>query len=387
MNRSLTSPAVRIAALLLFSLIVAAPVAGLAGQREEVKAAAAIVSAVPQTIEDVVARLQKVGGLEVALGSSKTGSAFDSRREIAVKSRNWDKTLSTTFFVVPSLPTEKVGSPPADFTGAIAVEVISSDTRYTVVAGSNYDPETPKQICTAAGLRPSKDAESRRLKRSTASWLDFRLAVARESDAKPEAPLPLANGPTVAQIDEFTKRFTEQGYNGGRRRRDPYLWFSALGCCDVSPRLATTVDRATMLVLLSDKPDEVLLSGSKRPRPWLLKSVAAARDEQGRPAIELDFDDAAAARIARLIDANPGRALALLFDDRVMQIMVIQGKMKNKLVVSGKAFDEKTVAGIVRALRECMVEPAPDADSSTSKNVRSPDGTPSDFPEADRQPI
>jgi hypothetical protein len=374
MNRSLTSLAVRIAALLLFCLIVAAPVAGLAGEPEEVKAASAIVSAVPQTMEDVVARLQKVGGLEVAQRSSKTGNAFDSRREIAVKSRNWDKTLATTFFVVPSLPTDKVGAPPADFTGAIAVEVIATDEKFSVIAGSAYDPETAKQICTAAGLTPSKVAESRRLKQSAASWLDFRLAVARESAAKPGAPLPLARGPTAAQIDEYATFFAEQGYNGGRRRGDPYLWFPALGCCDVSPRLATTADRATALVLLSDKPDEVLLSGSKRPRPWHLESVAAARDEQGRPAVELEFDDAAAARISRLTEANPGRALALVLDDRVVQIITIDGKVPNKLVVSDKGFDETLVAGMVRALRECMVEPAQDADRSASRVSRSADG-------------
>ncbi|MGE5192997.1 MAG: hypothetical protein ACM3U2_10880, partial [Deltaproteobacteria bacterium] len=267
MNRSLASLPIRVAALLLISSFAAAPVAALAGQVDDGKAAGAKISAAPKTIEDVVARLQKVEGLEVALRSSKTGSAFESRREIAVKSRNWG-TMSLTFFVVPSLRADKIGERPADFTGALAVEVIATDGRYTVVAGSAYDAEIANKILAAAGLTPSKEAESRRLKHRAASWLDFRLAVARESGPKLETPRPLANGPTAAQIDDYTKLFMEQGYNGGRRRGDPYLWFHVLDCCDVSPSLVTTADRATSLVLLSDKPDEVLLSGSKRPRPW-----------------------------------------------------------------------------------------------------------------------
>ncbi|MGE5191801.1 MAG: SecDF P1 head subdomain-containing protein [Deltaproteobacteria bacterium] len=375
MNRRPAYQLIRIVAILLFAGSTAVPVRSWDGPPDDGKAAAAKIPPVAGTLEEVAGRLKKIEGVEVALRPSKTGISFEARRDIAVKSRNWDKTLSTTFFVIPSLPTDKVGAPPADFTGSLAVEVIATDGHYSVVAGSAYDPETAKQICTAAGLSLPNEAESRRLKHSAASWLDFRLAVARMSDPEPEAPRPLAHGPSPAQIADYTKLFMEQGYNGGRRRGDPYLWFPVLGCCEVSPVLVTTADRSASYVLLSDKPDEVLLSGSKHPRPWHLKRVEAVRDAQGRPAVELEFDDAAAARIARLTEANPGRALALLMDDRVVQIVIIQGKVE-KLVVYGKEFDEKTVAGMVRVLRECMVEPAAETDGSGSKNPRAADGTP-----------
>jgi hypothetical protein len=376
MMRSLASLAITIVVPLLIYSSSAVNVAAQTGQADDGNTDSKIAAA-PKTIEDVAARLRKVEGLDVALRSSNVGSSFESRREIVVKLRNWDKSFSTSFFVVPSLTTDATGAPPADFTGALAVEVIATDKQFTVVAGSTYDPETANQVCKAAGLSLPKEAESRRLKLSAASWLDFRLAVALESGAKPDTPFALAHGPTAAQIDDFTEQFVEHGYNGGRRRGDPYLWFPVLGCCDVSPRLVTTADRTTKIVLLSDKPDDVLLSGSKRPRPWHLKSVAEVRDEQGRPAVELEFSDGASARIARLIEANPGRALALVLDDRVVQIVVIHGKMRNKLVVSGKGFDERTVAGMVRALRECMVEQAVDSDGAASKHSRSPDGMPS----------
>jgi preprotein translocase subunit SecD len=108
-------------------------------------------------------------------------------------------------------------------------------------------------------------------------------------------------------------------------------------------------------VLLSDKPDEVLLSGSKRPRPWHLKQVQAIRDAEGRPAVELQFDETAAAGMARLTKANRGRALATLFFDHVVQIQVIDAEIRDKMVLSGKAFDEKLVKQLVRSLSECML--------------------------------
>jgi len=106
------------------------------------------------------------------------------------------------------------------------------------------------------------------------------------------------------------------------------------------------------------------LNRSKRPRPWHLSRVQAARDAQGRPALEIEFDNVAAARMARLTRANPGRALAVLFDNKVVQIQVIDGKLHDKIVLSGKAFDEELVARIRRSLCECMVArdaPSPDA--------------------------
>ena len=117
----------------------------------------------------------------------------------------------------------------------------------------------------------------------------------------------------------------------------------------------STTYRADSYVLLSDKPDEVLLNRSERPRPWHLNRVQATRDVQGRPAVELEFDEVAAAGMARLTKANLGRALAILFDNQVVQIQVIDGKLRDKMVLSDKAFDEKLVARILRSLRECMV--------------------------------
>jgi preprotein translocase subunit SecD len=109
-------------------------------------------------------------------------------------------------------------------------------------------------------------------------------------------------------------------------------------------------------MLLSDKPDEVLLSRSKRPRPWHLKGAEAIRDAKGQPAVELQFDEFAAAKMARLTKANRGRALATLFFDSVVQIQTIDAEVFDKIVLSGKTFDEKLVKQIAQSLNDCMLE-------------------------------
>jgi hypothetical protein len=350
--------------LCLISLL-EAPAKGQHRPPADNNAVAAAGSDSSESIEDVVARLKKLDGIEVELRRPGAGNPFESRREIVIKSRYWDQT-PMTFFVVPALPTDRVGKPPIDFRGALAVEVIATDRRYAVVAPTSYDPDVASKVLVSIGQTLSREAERRRLAFCAANWLDLRLAVARNSDRKHDFPQPLANGPTPLQIEEYTRRFVEKGYNGGRRHGDPHLWFPALGCCEVSPLLVTTADRAASYLLLSDKPDEVLLSGSKRPRPWYLKRVKATQGAAGRAALELEFDDTASARIGRLIDANTGRALALLFNDGVLQVQVIDGKWQDKLFVSGKAFDQKSVAGMARALRECMLDPTTGGNSSSS---------------------
>jgi hypothetical protein len=363
----------RTIAMIVFGGLVATPGRSGEGPTEQAPPARARVQAPAETREEAAARLKKIVGVDIDLRATKAGSAFESRREIVVGCRNWDK-MPFAFFVVRALPADKEGEQPTDFTGAAAVEIIATGGGWSVIAAPDYDPQMAGKILSALGVTAPPEAEARRLKHSAANWLDLRLAVAQNSDAKSETPRPLANGPSVAQIDEYTKLFKDGGYNAGRRRRDPFLWFPVLGCCEVSAKLVTTAERSASYLLLSDKPDEVLLSGSKRPRPWHLRRVEAVQDAEGRPAVELEFDDMAAERFARLTDANPKRALALLLDDRVVHIQIIDGGWRDTLVVSGKAFGEAMAAGMTRTLRECMVEPEVIADDSDAKPSRSADG-------------
>jgi len=374
-NRAIPELASIVAAVSLLG-IVSVPVP--AGQAEQAEVAAARSDTPPETLEDLVERLKKAIGTDVTLSGATAGRPFAGRREICIKSEHWLH-LVQSFSVIPASPTDKIGEAPPDFLGAAAVRVIATDGRYTVVAGWNYDPEIAIKILAVLGQNLSKEAETNRLRYCAADWLDFRLAVAKDSGSIHQTPKPLSRGPTAQQIDDYMNLFAEKGSSAGRNRGDPYYWFSTLDYCKVSPLLVTRNEsdflaltlpkgsRGASYVLLSDKPDEVLLSGSQRPRPWYLKRVEITRDAQGRPAVELELDAVAAARMAKLTKANQGRALAVVFDYWVVQVQVIDGKLADKVVISGKEFTETLVAGFARSLRECMMQPAGTSNASNFK--------------------
>src|SRR6516162_6426182 len=125
MNRADPSHVIRSVAILLFVAFATTPVKSWDERADEGKAAPAKDSAPAATLEELAARLKKIDGVDVALRTSRTGSLFESRREIAVKSRKWDNAF-LTYFVIPSLPADKIGERPADFAGALAVEVIAA---------------------------------------------------------------------------------------------------------------------------------------------------------------------------------------------------------------------------------------------------------------------
>jgi hypothetical protein len=264
--------------------------------------------------------------------------------------------VTVPYLIAPASKDDEVGKTPKDYEGSIALEVIATDHRYTVCAGPSYEPEVMAKVLPIAGLTLSKEAEQYRLRHSAADWLDFRLAVTDQSGAVEGKSVPLANGPSPTQIEDYTKHFTEKGPNAGRQRGDPYVWFPRLDCCDVWPPLVTTSDRRAPHVLLSDKSEQVLLCGSKRPRPWSLKRVQAGEDAAGQPVVVMELDAVAAEHMAKLTSSNPGCALAVLFNNSVVQVIVLESKLSDRVVLSGKAFDKALVARIVRSLSECMME-------------------------------
>jgi hypothetical protein len=296
-------------------------------------------------------------------------AAFSARREISFSCSvaTWYN-MVVPYIVTLALPSDRVGQRPVDFLGEAAIEIVATDGRYTLLSGPNYEPEIAAKILAVLGMPLSKAAEQHRLAFSAAYWLDFRCAVVRGARAEQRPPLPLAHGPTAEQIADYVNLFAEKGSNGGLDRGDPYRWFQVLGCCDVSPSLCTITDHeirslriypdtppTNPYILLSDKPDEVLLNRSKRPRPWHFRGVQATRDAQGRPAVELEFDEAAAAGMERLTKANRGRALAIVFFHEVVQVQVIDREYRDKMTISGKTFNDELVKRIVRSLRECMI--------------------------------
>ena len=309
-------------------------------------------------LESLRERLQKEVGGQWRLWTSRAG--FAERPAIWATLPTWCN-VTVPYLIAPASKDDKVGKSPKDYEGSIAMEVIATGNRYTVCAGPSYEPEVATQVLSIAGLTLSKEAEQYRLRHSAADWLDFRLAVTEQSGAVGEKSLPLANGPSPTQIEDYTKLFAEKGPNAGRQRADPYVWFPRLDCCDVRPPLVTTSNRRAPYdrphVLLSDRPEQVLLCGSSRPRPWYLKRVQAGEDATGRPAVVMELDSVAAECMAKLTSSNLGCALAVLFDNRVVQVIVLESKLSDRIVLSGKAFDKPLVTRIVRSFSECTMAP------------------------------
>ncbi|MCK4627098.1 MAG: HEAT repeat domain-containing protein, partial [Phycisphaerae bacterium] len=195
-----------------------------------------------------------------------------------------------------------------------ALMILGSNDQCTVLAGPSYEPDVSAAIIQVLGLTESKEGKAERLMSARSYWLDFRLAVARPSGRKGQVPQPLTNGPTIPQIEDYKKLFAAKGPNGGRHRGDPFLWFGHTKFCEFSPLLVTTTDQqGVRYLLLSDKPEHVMLSCSAYPRPWYLKKVYATKDARGRPAVGLEFDETASKRLSKLTSANIGRPLAVLF--------------------------------------------------------------------------
>ena len=309
------------------------------------------------TLEPLRERLQKEVGGQWRVWTSRAG--FTRRPAISATLPTWFN-VTVPYLIAPATKDDEVGKSPKDYEGSIALEVIATDNRYTVCAGPSYEPEVATQVLSIAGLTLSKEAEQHRLRHSAADWLDFRLAVTEQSGAAGSKSVPLANGPSLTQIEDYTKLFAEKGPNAGRQRGDPYVWFPRLDCCEVRPPLVTTSNRRAPYdrphVLLSDKPEQVLLCGSKRPRPWSLKRVQAGEDAAGQPVVVMELDAVAAEHMAKLTSSNPGCALAVLFNNSVVQVIVLESKLSDRVVLSGKAFDKALVARIVRSLSECMME-------------------------------
>jgi len=228
-----------------------------------------------------------------------------------------------------------------------ALEVIASDDRWTLVAGPSHEPEVTGNVLLVLGMKMSKDAEARRRANARAEWLDFRLAVATDD-----------NPPSAAQIANCRDLFARKGPNGGRHRGDPYLWFSKMDICDAPTAVVRTRDEhGAEYLLLGDKPEDVLISGSARPRPWYLKRVHASKDAHGRTSITLELDETSARRIRELIRDKKGRPLAVLFHDSILAIQTIDEGSGDRIVIGGddKGFDEKLAGKIVRSLSECML--------------------------------
>lgn len=70
-------------------------------------------------------------------------------------------------------------------------------------------------------------------------------------------------------------------------------------------------------------------------------------DEAGRPCIDLAFDQEGATRLAQLTQANRGRLLALVLDDRIHQVVGIHDTMSGSARITGSSREEVRIIAIL----------------------------------------
>ena len=105
-------------------------------------------------LEALRERLQKEVGGQWRLQTSRAG--FKERPAIGATFLTWFK-VTVPYVIAPAAKNDKVGERPEDFEGAVALEVVATDNRYTVCAGPDYDPEVTANVLSIAGLSLSKE--------------------------------------------------------------------------------------------------------------------------------------------------------------------------------------------------------------------------------------
>ena len=122
-------------------------------------------------------------------------------------------------------------------------------------------------------------------------------------------------------------------------------------------------------VLLSTKPDEVLLGGRYGPPDWKLSSVGLARDERGKPMLQLELDEAGGRRLTKLTGEHLGRQMAVLVDDRVVTVPTIRSAIATKVAITGN-FEMSEVEAIQKALATGIETPTKKEPGEGGKGTR-----------------
>lgn len=290
---------------------------------------------------------------------------FDTRRRMLWANPNRWYGLLVPYIVLP-YPQDEAGKEKLKAfrrMSAAALEILGSNDRCTVLTEPEHPPEVSAKIIKTLGLTQSPE-DAKRLRSGRSHWLDFRLAVVRPGDHGPGAPRPLPGGPSAEQIADYRQLLLDKGPNGGRHRGDAYLYYRRLDFCQVAPELVVTVTKregpakAGECVLLSDKPGQVLLCGSRRPRPWHLTGVSVTDDPNVRPALVLELDENAARQMGKLTEAHRGCALAAVFHHAVFAVVTIREKTSDKVVLSGPGLSKELLEQIARSLSACMLAEA-----------------------------
>jgi len=261
-----------------------------------------------------------------------------------------------------------------------ALDVIAVDDRLTLLAGGSQESDVTSRILQTLNMRMSNEAKKRQRIAAQSHWLDFRLPVVNKAmfnRISRIGPKPQEKLPSKARIAGYRKLFAEKGPNGGQQRGDPYQWFWKMDMCNASTVYERVKSRHGVdYFLLSNKPEEVLLSSSARPRPWHLERVLTSEDKKGRISIVLELDETSTRRMQQMIKGREGWPLAVLFDNSIMALVNTADGLPDGQVVltgGGEGFKTETAEKIVKSLSACMLrETAPKIANNTVTTNPSP---------------
>jgi biopolymer transport protein ExbD len=180
--------------------------------------------------------------------------------------------------------------------------------------------------------------------------LDFRLAPTLDESTEPKFD--------EAAIERYTEDLRKGDFlfNGWVPTSDrSYGWFELFH--EPNGSLITAKHDGRHYVLLSTKPDEVMLAEDAEPRQWSVMRVTGVRDpETSQQSVMVELDEAGSRRLAALSEAHLGTPLAVLVDNRVVCAPRIRAKLSESVQITGN-FEVLEMVGLVDAIRAGMTHP------------------------------
>jgi len=185
------------------------------------------------------------------------------------------------------------------------------------------------------------------------------LRIAPAAPGQPGAPLD------QEAVDQFVKHLQDSGPLAGRTPEAPYAWFELRA--EPSEGLITSEYQGTNYVLLSNRPDEVMLALRDGSDAWGLTMVYVTVDSRGAPTICVMMDEPGGRCLAKLTESHRDQRLAMLLCDQVVGAPVIRNKISHGIEITGnftRREAEELAAAMKASLRRNAATPSADEPSS-----------------------
>jgi beta-lactamase regulating signal transducer with metallopeptidase domain/peroxiredoxin len=170
------------------------------------------------------------------------------------------------------------------------------------------------------------------------SKLEFRIAPeVASTELSPE------------ETDRYKKDLIENGPWAAKQGGDKFAWFEIKSGVTLSGPLIIEECGGNKYLLVYDNEPFVMLP----EQGWGLQQVTVPKDQMGRPAIGLEFDQKGSELLYELTKANLRKALAITLNGKVVSAPTIQSAVRNNAIITGN-FTDQEVQQMAEALRKGM---------------------------------